>query len=336
MYKAAVVKEPNKPIVIEERPIPKATKNHVVIKVEACGICHGDTAVLSGHWPGMKYPRVPGHEVVGLVHEVGAEVIGFQIGDKVGVGWHGSHCFNCDACRRGNFGACGSASICAISYDGGYGEYMMAPTEALVHVPKEMDSAEAAPLLCAGLTVYNSLRHHGGQSGMVCAVLGLGGLGHLGIQYARKLGYVTVAISTGSEKQALAMELGAHHYINSSTQKVGEELLKLGGAKLILATAPSSKAIDNAIAGIARGGKIIIVAADPTPLSISPITLLSKQITIVGWASGLPTDSEDTLRFSQNFGVKAMIEKFKLEDVQKGIDAMLSSKVKFRSVIVYK
>jgi len=336
MYKAAVVEEAGKPLVIKQLPIPKATNNNVVIKVEACGICHGDLAVLGGHWHHpINYPRVPGHEIVGRVHEIGPTVKALKVGLRVGVGWHGGHCLTCNNCRRGNFSYCAASPTCGIDYDGGYGEYMMAPEEAIARLPEDVDAAEAAPLLCAGVTVYNSLRHQGGLSGEVCAVLGLGGLGHLGVQFARKLGYVVVAISSGDDKKALAFELGAHHYVNGSTQNVVAELMKLGGAKIILATAPSTKATQAALPGLATGGKLIILGVDPTPLQVPSGLLIGKQASIIGWASGIATDSEDTVNFAKLSGVKTMVEKYKIEDVQKALDSMLTSKARFRPVIIY-
>jgi len=336
MYKAAVVEEAGKPLVIKQLPIPKATNNNVVIKVEACGICHGDLAVLGGHWHHpINYPRVPGHEIVGRVHEIGPTVKALKVGLRVGVGWHGGHCLTCNNCRRGNFSYCSASPTCGIDYDGGYGEYMMAPEEAIARLPEDVDAAEAAPLLCAGVTVYNSLRHQGGLGGEVCAVLGLGGLGHLGIQFARKLGYVVVAISSGDDKKALAFELGAHHYVNGSTQNVVAELMKLGGAKVILATAPSTKATQAALPGLATGGKLIILGVDPTPLQVPSGLLIGKQASIIGWASGIATDGEDTVNFAKLSGVKTMVEKYKIEDVQKALDSMLTSKARFRPVIIY-
>jgi len=336
MYKAAVVEAAGKPLVIKQLPIPKAANNNVVIKVEACGICHGDLVVMEGLWHSpIKYPRVPGHEVVGRVHEVGPAVKNLKVGLRVGVGWHGGHCMTCNNCRRGNFSYCDASPACGIDYDGGYGEYMVAPEEAIARLPEDVDPAEAAPLLCAGVTVYNSLRHQGGIGGEVCAVLGVGGLGHLGVQFARKLGYIVVAISSGDDKKALALELGAHHYINSSTQNVVGELMKLGGAKVILATAPSTKATQATLPGLAKGGKLVILGVDPVPLQVPSGLLIGKQASIVGWASGIPTDGEDTVNFARLSGVKTMIEKYKIEDIQKALDSMLTSKARFRPVIIF-
>jgi len=335
MYKAAVVEAPGK-LVIKQLPIPKATTDKVVIKVEACGVCHSDDVVMTGHWyTPIKYPRVPGHEVIGRVTEIGPAVKGFKVGTRVGVGWHGGHCMTCTNCRRGNFTYCATSTVCGIDYDGGYGEYMMAPEDAVARIPEDVDAAEAAPLLCAGVTVYNSLRHQGGLGGEVCAVLGLGGLGHLAVQFARKLGYITVVISSGDDKKALAFELGAHHYINGSTQNVVAELMKLGGAKVILATAPSTKATEAALPGLATGGKLMILGIDPKPLQVSSGFLIGKQATIIGWYAGIPTDGEDTVNFAKLSGVKPMIEKYKLEDAQKAQDSVLTSKARFRPVIIY-
>jgi len=291
---------------------------------------------IQGLWHApIKYPRAPGHEVVGRIHEVGPTVKGFKVGNRVGLGWHGGHCFACTECRKGNFSCCTAFLSCGIDYDGGYGEYMMAPEEALAHIPEDVDAAEAAPLLCAGLTVYNSLRHQGGMGGEVCAVLGLGGLGHLGVQFANKLGYITVAVSSGDDKKALAFQLGAHHYINSSTQNVAGELMKLGGAKVIMATAPSVKSVEAAFPGLKTQGKVVILGVDSVPLQINTGLLIGKQATIIGWASGIPTDSEDTINFGKVSGIKTMVEKFKIEDIQKAIDSMLNSTVRFRPVIIY-
>ncbi len=331
--KAAQIQEKGGDFILVDidKPIPK--KGEILIKVEACGICHSDAFVKEGAFPGIEYPRTPGHEVVGTVEKVGVDVERWKVGQRVGVGWHGGHCFKCDQCRRGDFITCENAKISGISYDGGYAEYMTAPQEAIAAIPEELSSAEAAPLLCAGITVFNALRNSGIKPGDVVAVQGIGGLGHLAIQYASKMGMRTVAISTSDSKEDLAKDLGAHHFINTKKADAVEELQKLGGAKLILATAPNSEAITSVIDGLGVDGKLLMVAATGEPVEVSPLQLLMHRKSIAGWPSGTAIDSEDTLKFSALTGTKPMIEEFPLSEVKKAYDRMINNKSRFRVVL---
>jgi D-arabinose 1-dehydrogenase-like Zn-dependent alcohol dehydrogenase len=316
-----------------EREIPEPGPGQVRIKVEACGVCHSDSLVKEGYWPGIKYPRVPGHEIAGSIDAVGVGVSIWKQGQRVGVGWHGGHCFKCDACRRGDFGLCKNEKICGIAYDGGYQEYMIAPEEAVAALPDGISADEAAPLLCAGITTFNSLRNAGARSGDIVAVHGLGGLGHLGVQFASKMGFHTVAIARGSDKASLAKQLGADQYIDSDAVNAAEELQKLGGARVILATAPDSKAISAMTDGLGPNGKLLVVAAPGQPLEVNPIALILARRSVQGWPSGIAPDSEDTVRFSARTGVRPMIERFPLEKAAAGYERMISSKVRFRAVL---
>jgi len=331
--KAVQVHEAGGDFQIVDIPVPSPNKNEVLIKVEACGICHSDNFVKLGAFPGVTFPRTPGHEVVGVVDSVGADVVNWKPGMRVGVGWHGGHCFNCEPCRRGKFINCENEQICGISYDGGYAEYMVAPQEAIALVPDELSSEEAAPLLCAGITVYNAMRNSDIQAGDVVAVQGIGGLGHLAIQYANKMGMRTVALSTSNSKKELAIELGAHVYINGSSQNTVEELQKLGGAKLIVATAPNAEAMTSVIDGLGIDGQLLVIGATPEPIQVSPFQLLMKRTSVAGWPSGTAIDSEDTLNFSAMTGTKPMIETFKLDDVEEAFNLMLTNKARFRVVL---
>ncbi|HEX4427456.1 MAG TPA: alcohol dehydrogenase catalytic domain-containing protein, partial [Terriglobales bacterium] len=270
---------------VVERPIPEPGRMQVRIKVEACGVCHSDAIVKQGHWPGLEYPRVPGHEVAGRIDKVGADVVQWKPGQRVGVGWHGGHCFICDPCRRGDFNLCVVEKITGISFDGGYAEYMIAPSEAVAAIPEDLPADEAAPLLCAGITVYNSLRNAGARPGDLVAVQGIGGLGHLGIQYARQMGFRTVAIGRGQDKEALARKLGAHHYIDTNVGDPAAALQKLGGARVALATAPDSKSIAALTDGLGKNGKLLIVGAGLDPLAITPLQLIMARRTVQGWPS---------------------------------------------------
>jgi D-arabinose 1-dehydrogenase-like Zn-dependent alcohol dehydrogenase len=318
---------------IVEREIPKPDAGHVRIKVQACGVCHSDMLVKEGAWPGIQYPRVPGHEVAGVIDELGAGVSVWKKGQRVGVGWHGGEDGTCPSCRRGDFRNCQNLKIAGISYDGGYQEYMVAPVEALAAMPEGLSDVEAAPLLCAGITTFNALRHSGALAGDLVAVTGIGGLGHLGIQFANKLGYKVAAIGRGSDKAALAKKLGASLYIDSKATNAAEELKKLGGAQVILATAPSSKAMSELIDGLGPNGKLIVVGASFDPIEVTPIQLISGSRSIQGWSSGTPTDSEDTLRFAELTGVRPMIETFPLEKAGEAYARMMSGKAQFRVVL---
>ena len=327
------VTSPNAPFELVERPIPEPTAGTVRIRVEACGICHSDSFTKEGSFPGIQYPRVPGHEVAGVIDKLGDGVLGWQPGQRVGIGWHGGHCRVCDSCRRGDFITCRNAQIPGISYDGGYADYMLAPVEALARVPDELSAVEVGPLMCAGITTYNALRHSGALPGDLVAVQGVGGLGHLGIQFASKFGYKVAAIGRGAENAALAKKLGASVYINSKATKPAEELQKLGGARVILATAPSSKAMSELVDGLGPNGKLIVIGAAFDPIEVTPIQLIMGSRTIQGWAAGTPADSEDTLRFSELTGVRPMIETFPLEQAAEAYARMLSGDAQFRVVL---
>ncbi|MGA8430012.1 MAG: alcohol dehydrogenase [Candidatus Sulfotelmatobacter sp.] len=316
-----------------EREIPEPTAGHVRIKVQACGVCHSDVLTKEGLWPGIQYPRVPGHEVAGIVDEVGEGVSAWKKGQRVGVGWHGGHDGTCRECRRGDFRNCQNAKVCGISYDGGYQEYMVAPVEALVSIPESLRDVDAGPLLCAGITTYNALRHSGAMPGDVVAVQGIGGLGHLGIQFANKFGYNVVAIGRGPENEALAKKLGAQVYIDSATVNAVEALQKLGGARVIVATAPSSKAMSELIDGLGPNGKLVVIGATFDPIEVTPVQLINGSRTIQGWAAGTPADSEDTLRFAELSGVRPMIETYPLEKAAEAYARMMSGKAEFRVVL---
>ena len=331
--KVAHVPAPRADFQITEREIPEPGVAHVRIKVQACGICHSDVFTKDGLWPGIEYPRVPGHEVAGVIDEIGAGVSTWRRGQRVGVGWHGGQDNTCPPCRRGDFRNCQNLKIPGISYDGGYQQYMVAPVEALAAIPDELGDVEAAPLLCAGITTYNALRHTGALPGDLVAVLGVGGLGHLAIQFANKFGYKVAAIGRGRENAALAERLGASLYIDSKANKPAEALQKLGGAQAIVATAPSSKAMSELFDGLAPNGKLMVIGADFDPIQVTPVQLITGSRTIQGWASGTPTDSEDTMRFAQSTGVRPMIETYPLERAAEAYARMLSGEAQFRVVL---
>ena len=331
--KVAQVSKPGADFAIVEREIPQPGPGEVRIRVQACGICHSDSLTKEGHWPGITYPRVPGHEVAGTIDELGAGVTDWKKGQKVGVGWHGGQCGCCLACRRGDFANCSAVKVPGISYDGGYQQFMTAPVEALARVPESFDAAEAGPLLRAGITTFNALRHSGALPADLVAIQGVGGLGHLGIQFARKFGYKVVAIGRGPENAALALKLGASTYIDSVATNAAEELQKLGGARVILATAPSSKAMSSLIDGLGTNGKMMVIGATPQPIEISPLQLIMGRKSIQGWYSGIATDSEDTLRFAELTGVRPMIEKYPLERAGEAYARMMSGKAEFRVVL---
>jgi D-arabinose 1-dehydrogenase-like Zn-dependent alcohol dehydrogenase len=331
--KAVQVSKPGGNFEVVERPIPEPGRMQVRIKVEACGICHSDALVKEGLWPGIPYPRIPGHEIAGRIDTVGADVKQWSPGQRVGVGWHGGHCFICDPCRRGDFNLCVAEKITGLTFDGGYAEYMIAPSEAAAAIPEDLPADEAAPLLCAGITVYNSLRNAGARPGDLVAVQGIGGLGHLGIQYARQMGFRTVAIGRGQDKEALARKLGAHHYIDTSDGAPAAALQKLGGARIVLATAPDSKSISALTDGLAKDGELLIVGAGLEPLTITPLQLIMARRSVQGWPSGSAIDSEDTMRFSSLTGVRPMIERYPLEKAAEAYDQMISGRVRFRVVL---
>jgi D-arabinose 1-dehydrogenase-like Zn-dependent alcohol dehydrogenase len=331
--KAAQISKAGGDFEIVEREIPKPGAGHVLIKVQACGVCHSDVLTKEGALPGIQYPRVPGHEVAGIIDELGAGVSAWKKGQRVGVGWHGGQDGTCLSCRRGDFRNCQNLKIAGISYDGGYQQYMVAPVEALAAIPESLSDVEAAPLLCAGITTFNALRHSGALPGDLVAVQGIGGLGHLGVQFANKFGYRVAAIGRGSENAALAKKLGASVYIDSKATNAAEELQKLGGAQVILATAPSSKAMSELINGLGPNGKLMVVGAAFDPIEVTPAQLIFGSHAIQGWSSGTPTDSEDTLRFAELTGVRAMIETYPLEKAGEAYARMMSGNAQFRVVL---
>ena len=331
--KAAQVPKPGAEFEIVEREIPSPEAGQVRIKVQACGVCHSDQFTKEGTWPGIQYPRVPGHEVVGLVDELGAGVTEWKNGQRVGVGWHGGHDGTCRQCRRGDFRNCQNLKVPGISYDGGYQQFMVAPAEALVAMPESLGAAEAAPLLCAGITMYNALRHSGAMPGDLVAVVGIGGLGHLGIQFANKFGYKVAAVGRGSENEALAKKLGASVYIDSKSTNAAEALQKLGGAQVILATAPSSKATSEIFDGLGPNGKLMVIGVAFDPIGVTPVQLVTGSRTIQGWASGTSADEEDTLRFAELTGVRPMTETYPLEKAGEAYARMMSGKAQFRAVL---
>ncbi len=331
--KVAQVPGPGEAFEIVERQVPEPGPGQVRIKVQACGVCHSDALTKEGSWPGIRYPRVPGHEVAGVIDAVGSGVLKWTQGQRVGVGWHGGQDGTCRECRRGDFRNCRNVQIPGISYDGGYQEYMIAPVEALAAIPDSLRDADAAPLLCAGITTYNALRHSGAFPGDLVAVQGVGGLGHLGIQFASKFGYKVAAIGRGPENGSLARKLGATVYIDSRAKDAAQELQRMGGAKAILATAPSSKAMSGLIDGLGPNGKLIVVGVEFTPIEVTPVQLITGSRSIQGWVAGTPADSEDTLQFAELSGVRPMIETFPLEKADEAYARMMSGKAEFRVVL---
>lgn len=325
---------PRQSMVRQEKPLPEPGPHEVRLKVEACGICHSDSFALEGTFPNIRYPVVPGHEIAGVIDAVGNEVADWKVGQRAGVGWHGGHCGHCVNCLRGDFVACQEAMIPGLTRDGGYADYVLARRESLAHIPDALAAVEAAPLLCAGITTYNALRHSPARAGDVVAVLGIGGLGHLGIQFARHMGFETVAIARGADKKELATKLGAHQYIDSQAQNVSEELNKLGGARVVLATATSSKAMSAAVDGLAIGGELLVVGASVEPLQISPLQLIGARRQVRGWPSGTSADSADTLKFCALTGIRPMTETYRLDDAVKGYERMMSGNARFRVVLV--
>jgi len=318
---------------IVEREVPRPGAGYVLIKVHACGVCHSDVLTKEGAWPGIQYPRVPGHEVAGVIEELGSGVSAWNKGQRVGVGWHGGQDGTCPSCRRGDFRNCRNLKIAGISYDGGYQQYMVAPVEALVPIPDSLTDVEAAPLLCAGITTYNALRHSAAMPGDLVAVQGIGGLGHLGVQFAHKFGYNVAAIGRGPENAALAKKLGANVYIDSKATNAAEALQKMGGAQVILATAPSSKAMSELVDGLGPNGKLMVIGATFDPIEVTPVQLISGSRSIQGWAAGTPADSEDTLHFAELTGVRPMIETYPLDKAAEAYARMMSGNAQFRVVL---
>jgi D-arabinose 1-dehydrogenase-like Zn-dependent alcohol dehydrogenase len=331
--RAVQVSAPGAPLEIVERDIPNPGPGYVRIKVQACGICHSDSVTKDGLFPGIQYPRVPGHEVVGVIDAVAPGVPRWKAGQRVGVGSNGGFCGYCDNCRRGEFFACQTSSeVTGLTRDGGYAEYMLAPISALALVPDDLSSADAAPLMCAGVTTFNCLRNSGARPGDLVAVVGIGGLGHLAVQFAAKMGCKTVAIARGKDEEPLARQLGAHYHIDNKTQDPAAELQKLGGAKVILATVTSADAMKAVLGGLGVGGTLMIVGAVPS-LEVNSLQMLLRNQSVTGWYSGTSIDSQDTLGFSVLSGVRSMNEVFPLDRVAEAYDHMLSGKARFRVVL---
>jgi D-arabinose 1-dehydrogenase-like Zn-dependent alcohol dehydrogenase len=331
--KAVQVSQAGGAFELVEREIPEPGPGQIRIKVEACGVCHSDAMVKSGALPGLQFPRIPGHEIAGRVHAVGSGVSGWKAGDRVGVGWHGGHCFRCASCRKGLFINCERAKITGASHDGGFAEYMVTPQEAVARIPDKLTAVEAAPLLCAGVTTYNSLRNSGARAGDTVAVQGVGGLGHLALQFAANMGFRTVALSRGADKEDFARHHGAHEYIDTDQVKPAEGLKRLGGADLVLATAPHAAAISSTIDGLKPRGKLLIVAAPSEPLTISVFSIFSGK-TVSGWPSGNPIDSEETMAFAALTGVRPRTETFKLDQAEQALGRVLENKIRFRAVLI--
>ena len=331
--RAAQISTPKGPFELVERDIPEPGAGQIRIKVQACGVCHSDSITKEGLFPGIKYPRVPGHEVVGVIDAVGAGVANWKAGQRAGVGWHGGHCGICDNCRRGDLFACVETQVTGIQYDGGYAEYMVARASGVALLPEELPPADAAPLMCAGVTTFNALRNSGARAGDLVAVLGLGGLGHLGVQYAVKMGFKTVAIARGADKEPLARQLGAWRYLDSQARDAAGELTKLGGAKVILATVTNAAAMAALQGGLGVNGTLMVLGAPPTPLAISAFGLISGKRGVRGWYSGTSMDSQETLAFSVLAGVRSMNEVYPLERAAEAYDRMMSGKARFRVVL---
>jgi alcohol dehydrogenase/propanol-preferring alcohol dehydrogenase len=333
MMRVVEIAEPGAPFELRERPIPDPGLGEVRVRVEACGVCHSDAFARSGGYPGARYPLVPGHEVAGAIDAVGAGVKGWAEGDRVGVGWFGGNCTWCEPCRRGQLIDCANMPVTGITVDGGYADYMLAPAAALALIPDGLGAAEAAPLMCAGITTFNALRRSGARAGSLVAVLGIGGLGHLGVQYAVRLGYETVAIARGTDKEELARTLGAHHYIDSEATDVAGALTELGGAQAVLATATNGPAVSKALGGLGPSGTLVVVGAAPEPLAVPAGLLIGGGKGVRGHASGTSIDSQDTLEFSLRHGVAAMIETLPLERVDEAYERMMSGRARFRMVL---
>jgi D-arabinose 1-dehydrogenase-like Zn-dependent alcohol dehydrogenase len=331
--RAVQVLEPKQPLELGEIDLPEPGQGRVLVKVEACGICHSDALLVENLWPHISYPRTPGHEVAGSVHALGPNSEPWKVGDRVAVGWHGGHCGHCDRCRRGDFITCRLLAIPGLSYDGGYAEYMLAPAVALARIPEPLSAAEAAPLMCAGVTTFNALRHSGAVPGDLVAILGIGGLGHLGVQFAARMGFETVAIARGAEKEPLAREFGAQHYIDSDAADVGKGLRALGGARVVLATATSAKAMAATIGGLGVDGQLLIVGAALEPLPLNTAMMIGQRQSVRAWPSGTCADSEDTMRFSVLTGVRARIEPMPLVRAAEAYERMMSNAARFRMVL---
>ena len=331
--RAVQVSKPGAPFELVKRERPKPGRGEVLVKVQACGVCHSDAIAKEGLFPGIPYPIIPGHEVAGVIDEVGEGVVGWTVGTRVGVGWFGGNCGHCEPCRRGDLIDCQNIRIPGINFDGGYAEAMVAPQSGLVRIPDDLSTEDAAPLLCAGVTTYNSLRNSGARPGDVVAILGLGGLGHLGVQFAAKMGFRTVAIARGADKESFAKKLGAHLYLDTEKQNAAAELGKLGGAKTILATVPNSQAMSELIPGLSVRGKLVVIGVGAEPIQVSAVDLIATNRTIHGHASGASIDSEDTLKFSVLTAVRPMIETMPLERASEAYEKMMAAKARFRMVL---
>jgi D-arabinose 1-dehydrogenase-like Zn-dependent alcohol dehydrogenase len=328
------VSKPKGALEVIERNIPEPGLAQVRIKVQACGICHSDSFTKDGLFPGIQYPRVPGHEIAGVIDALGEGVNEWKPGQRVAVGWHGGHCGRCESCRRGDFITCRYLQVPGISYDGGYADYMVAPKEAVAVIPNELSATEAAPLMCAGITTYNALRNSGARVGEVVAILGIGGLGHLGVQFASKMGFNTIAIGRGKDEEELMKRLGARQYIDSRSQNAVEELTKLGGAKVILGTVPSGKAMSSILGGLAVNGKLIMIGVSEEPVEVPPALYVIGRRSLVGWPAGTSIDSQDTLSFSVMSGVRPMTEVYPLERAGEAYEQMMSGRARFRAVLI--
>ena len=328
------VAKPNAPLELVERLMPEPGPREARIRIEACGICYSDSYVVKGTYPGVRFPAVPGHEVAGRIDALGSEVTNWRVGQRVGIGWFGGICGTCPRCRRGDFITCRNLRIPGIHFDGGYADYMVTPIEALASIPDALDAVHAAPLLCAGITTFNALRNSSARPGDVVAIHGIGGLGHLGVQFANRMGFHTVAIARGRDKGNLARDLGAHLYLDSETQDPAKELMALGGAKVILATVTSGKAMTPLIDGLGIDGTLIVLGASPEPVEVNPYHVIGERRGVRGWPSGTSVDSEDTMRFSVLTGVETMIETYPLTQAAEAYQRMLSGKARFRVVIV--
>lgn len=333
-YRAIEIPKAGGGMHLVERPIPQPGRGKVLVRVQACGICHSDSITAQGLFPWISYPRVPGHEVAGVIEALGEDVQGWEVGQRVGVGWFGGHCGHCPSCRRGDFLHCMTPLVSGISYDGGYADVMVAPASALAAIPDDLSAVEAAPLLCAGITTFNALRQSGAKAGDTVAILGIGGLGHLAVQYAAHMGFRTVAIARGTDKEALALKLGAHHYIDSKAGDPAAALQALGGAKVLLSTVTSGPAISAMVGGMAKHGRIVVVGVSHEPIQLDTMALVGGELSVSGHASGTATDSEDTLNFSVLTGVRPMIETVPLEQAFEGYDKMMRGDARFRMVLV--
>jgi NADPH2:quinone reductase len=331
--RAVVVTEPGADFEVVERDVPDPEPDEVRVAVDACGICHSDSYVKAGGFPGLEYPRVPGHEVAGHVDSVGENVTAWSEGDRVGAGWHGGHCFTCDPCRRGQFLQCENAEITGLTFDGGYAEYATVPAEALARIPDDLDAVDAAPLLCAGVTTFNALRNSGAQPGDLVAVQGIGGLGHLGLQYAHAAGFETVALSRSPDKRDLALELGADHFVDASAEDAADALQELGGARVVLGTAPSASAIESVVGGLGIDGELVVVGVPHEAAEIDVQQLVMSRSAVEGWASGHARDSQDTLEFSALRDVTPTVETYPLEEAEAAYDRMMENEARFRVVL---